>query len=81
MVSVSEGSLCFLYSAGAALGLVDGNGNFFLKSMYLFIFLCALVFCLQVCLCDGVRSPRAGVTDSCELPCGWWELNLDPLEV
>lgn len=25
-------------------------------------------------------SPGTGVRDSCELPCGWWELNLDPLE-
>jgi hypothetical protein len=27
-----------------------------------------------------VRSPETGVTDSCELPCWCWELNLDPLE-
>ena len=24
------------------------------------------------CLCDGVRSPGTGVTDSCELSCGCW---------
>ena len=31
--------------------------------------------------CEGVRSPEAGVTDSCGLPCGCWELNPGPLEV
>ena len=41
---------------------------------------CALVFGLQVCLCESVGSPGTGVTDSCELPCGYWELNLGPLE-
>ena len=29
--------------------------------------------------CEGIRSPGTGVTDSCELPCGCWELNLCPL--
>ena len=29
---------------------------------------------------DGVESSGARVTDSCELSCGCWELNLDPLE-
>jgi hypothetical protein len=27
---------------------------------------------------QGIRSPGTGVTDSCDLPCGFWELN--PLE-
>jgi hypothetical protein len=31
--------------------------------------------CMYVCLCEAVRSPGTGVTDSCELPCGYWELN------
>ena len=31
-------------------------------------------------LCEGVRSPGTGVTDNCELPCGYWELNPGPLE-
>lgn len=26
------------------------------------------------------RSPGTGVTDSCKLPHGWWELNPDPLQ-
>jgi hypothetical protein len=25
---------------------------------------------------EGVRSHGTGVTDSCELPCGYWKLNL-----
>ena len=46
---------------------------------------CALVFSLHVCLCEGVRSSETGVTgtgvtDSCELPHGFWELNPGPLE-
>ena len=28
----------------------------------------------------GVRSPGTGIKDSCELPCGYWELNSGPLE-
>ena len=30
--------------------------------------------------CEDVRSPGTGVTDICELPCGFWELNSGPLE-
>jgi hypothetical protein len=41
---------------------------------------CALVFCLRVCLYEGVRSPGTGIVDSCELSCGCWELNPGPLE-
>ncbi|KAL6062602.1 hypothetical protein STEG23_004216 [Scotinomys teguina] len=36
-----------------------------------------LVFA-SIYVCVGVLDP--GVTDSCELLCGCWELNLDPLE-
>ena len=32
-----------------------------------------------MCLCEGVRFPGTGVTDSSELLCGCCELNLDPL--
>lgn len=35
---------------------------------------------IDVCLHEGVRYPGAGVTDSLELPCGCWGLNLGPLE-
>ena len=43
------------------------------------------VYTLCVCLVPiefriGVRSPGTGVTDSCELSCGCWELKLSPLE-
>jgi hypothetical protein len=31
-------------------------------------------------LCEYIRFHRAGVTDSCELPCWCWEWNLRPLE-
>ena len=31
-----------------------------------------------MCVCVRVSNP--GVTDSCELQCGCWELNLSPLE-
>ena len=30
--------------------------------------------------CEGIRSSGTGVTYSCELPCGCWELNLGLLE-
>lgn len=39
------------------------------------------VFCLHVCLYEGVGYPGTGVTDGCELPCGGWEMSLGPLEV
>ena len=42
-----------------------------------FLFLCALVSCLNVCLYESSGAPETGVTDRSELPC---ELNLDPLE-
>lgn len=29
---------------------------------------------------EGVRSPGREVTDSCELTCGYWELNPGPLK-
>ena len=38
------------------------------------------MFCLHASLCEGVGSPGTGVTDSCELPYGDWELTLGPLE-
>jgi hypothetical protein len=35
------------------------------------------MFCLHVCLCEGIGSREYG---SCELPCACWELKLGPLE-
>lgn len=29
---------------------------------------------------EGIGSPGAGVTEGCELPCRYGELNLDPME-
>jgi hypothetical protein len=40
----------------------------------------ALVFCLHPCVCEAVRSPETGVTDSCELPYGCWESKPGPLQ-
>lgn len=37
-----------------------------------------LVFCLLFCLCVGARAPGTGVTDSCKMTCGCWELNWGP---
>lgn len=37
-------------------------------------------WCLPACMCEGAGSPGTGVTDSCELLCGCWELNVSPLE-
>ena len=48
-----------------------------------FIFICiscAMVFCLHGYLCEGVGDSGAGVTESCELLRGCWELTSGPLE-
>lgn len=49
------------------------------SSIFFKFFMCIGV-CLHVCLSEGVGLPGTGNTDICELPCGCWELNLDPLE-
>lgn len=36
----------------------------------IYLFLCASVFCLHLCLCEGVRSLGTGITGSRELLCG-----------
>ena len=28
----------------------------------------------------NIRFPETGVTDRCEMPCGYWALNASPLE-
>jgi hypothetical protein len=60
---------------------------FFFFVFFLFIsgifFKISYLFYLHWCfsyICEGVRCPGTGVTDSCELPCGCWELNPGPLE-
>jgi hypothetical protein len=53
-----------------------------------FFTLCVCLFCLHVsalsrCLHQpgkGTGTPSTGVPDSCELPCGCWELNPGSLE-
>lgn len=42
---------------------------------FYFYFLWALVFCMYVCLCEGVNSPGTGVTDSL-IGAGNWTLVL-----
>jgi hypothetical protein len=43
---------------------------------------CLCSVCMQGLwrLIEGVGFHGIGVADSCELPCGCWELNLGPLE-
>jgi hypothetical protein len=50
---------------------------YFLK---IYLFLCALMICLHVYLCEGARFSGTRVKDSCELPCESWELNTGPLK-
>lgn len=56
------------------------------KNIYLFIYLCVLVFCLHVYICTmcmpGTHrcqkwywNHEAEVTNGCELTCGFWKLN------
>lgn len=52
---------------------------FFINNDFL-LFLKIYLFYLRVCLWEGVRSFRTGVTSSCEQPCWSWELNQGPLE-
>jgi hypothetical protein len=72
--------LTFLWLVGSINNSVINNISdsvimySFLK--FFMIHLCALVFCLHVCLCKGAKTRRAEVADSCELPWGCWELNL-----
>ena len=50
-----------------------------LNNKFLKFILHTLVFFLCVCLYKGVGFPGAGVIDSCELPCGCWEMSSGPL--
>jgi hypothetical protein len=47
--------------------------------IFLFYVICIVI--LTVGRWVGVEPPGAGVTDSCELPCGCWEFNLDPVHL
>lgn len=40
------------------------------------------ILCISVfaCICEGARFLGIGATKSCEVLCGFWELNLAPLE-
>ena len=61
-------------------GLV-GVGVALLEEVYYWVWgVVSFGFCLCVCLYEEVRSLETGVTDNCELPYGYWELNPGPLE-
>ena len=61
--------------------ITDMNQNNLLQNTVMTIFLNFLFFFkLYVNWCEGIRSPGTGVTDSCKLPCGCWELNPGSLE-
>jgi hypothetical protein len=51
------------------------------KLFIYFFILFTLVFYLLTYVCEDIRAPGTGISDSCELPCACWELNLSPLEV
>jgi hypothetical protein len=63
--------------------------NWLLKDVFLFMYLNALT--VHTCTMSmpgtdrcsqkrGVGSPGAGLSNSCELPCGWWGLSLGHLQ-
>ena len=41
---------------------------------------CISIYCLYARCKASIRSPGTRVTDGCELPWGYWELNLYPVE-
>jgi hypothetical protein len=59
------------------VGGLERENSFFLKIIYLFLIYVHWCF---ACMHIYVRVSDIGVTDTCELPCGCWELDLGPLE-
>ena len=35
---------------------------------------------LPTSMCEGITSTETGIKGSYELPCGYWDLNLGPME-
>jgi hypothetical protein len=73
--------VCFVGAGNGtltSLGSLQAQCMLFIFKIYLFS--CALVFCLQLCQCEGARFPGTGTTDICVLPCGCWDLNPVALE-
>lgn len=70
--------------------LTHSPGFLFLSSIHclaefgsmLLLWLCVDVFPLwcPMTMKEDIRCPRARITDDCEVPYGWWELNPSPLE-
>ena len=56
------------------------QGMLILFYFILFYFILFYFILFYVHWCEGVRTPGAEVTDSCELPCGCWESNQNTLE-
>ena len=54
----------------------DASSVYYLATEPIFYDLFIFIFFM----CIGVKVFGTGVTDSCELPCGCWELNPGPLE-
>jgi hypothetical protein len=55
-----------LKAQGGIKEIILGPGSV----LFYHFFLCALVFCLNVCLCEGVGSPGTGAIDSCSCHVG-----------
>ena len=56
------------------------RSNFPISNFPTYFFLIFIVYLTLFYVHEGIRSPATGYLDSCELPCGCWELNLGPLE-
>lgn len=71
------------------VSVIDTNmGNLHLRHIlenvfclnFLNVLFSLFLYCVHVCLSEGVRLHGTEVTDSCKLSCGCWELNSSPLE-
>jgi len=70
-------STMWILEPGLRSSILESSKQPFYVFPFSFI-LCVLMFCWHVLLFECIGS--SGVTDSYELPCGCWELNLGPLE-
>lgn len=66
-------------SHGAQLNHVIGDILCDISGFLFYYFLAYIHMCfIYMDVCEGVRSPGAGVTDRCELPRGLWKLSPGP---
>jgi hypothetical protein len=54
--------------------------SFITLLLKIYLFLCALVFCLPECVCEVPDPPELELQTVVGDSCGCWELNADPLE-